>query len=119
VQGEFKYRASVMLAIPSAKVFAQGGYLEDSDDYGFYTTDGKIPLPQGIDAFIIAVSEQNEKLFYDVRHFTTSLSQTIDISLKETDRQTLLKSFEAFHLDSVSMEINKTKNFDGMKGVDD
>jgi hypothetical protein len=118
IQGAFKYRVAVMLAIPSAKVFAEGGVLKNSEDFGFYTTDGKIPLPQGIDAYIIALSEEHEKIYYAIQQFTTSTSQTINISLKESSRDTVLKTFETLKLASVKMEIEKTKNFEGMKAVD-
>ncbi len=118
IQGEFKYRAKVMLVIPSRKVVAQGGYLENSNDYGFYTTDGKIPLPQGDDAFIIAVSEQNEKLFYAQQHFITSAAQTIDMALHENTKEGILQSFSYFQLSGVDMTIEKAKNFDGVKGID-
>jgi hypothetical protein len=98
-----------MLAIPSAKVFAEGGLLKNSEDFGFYTTDGKIPLPQGIDAYIIALSEEHEKIYYSIQQFTTSTTQTINISLKEGSRETVLKTFETLTLASLKMEIEKKK----------
>jgi hypothetical protein len=118
VRGEYSSRLKIYLVIPAVKVFTEGGFLENKKDYGFDEADGKIPLPQNTDAFIIAVSEQNQKLYYAQQHFITNVSQTIDISLKEIDKQSILTSFESLGLNDANLTIEKTKNFDGVKGVD-
>jgi mono/diheme cytochrome c family protein len=119
VTGGFTERIKVYLAIPSFKVFTEGGFLQNRKDFGFDEDDGKTRLPQGADAFIIAVGEQNEKLYYTQRHFITDLSQTVDISLKESDKASILASFESLRLNRAEMTVQKTKNFEGIKGVDD
>jgi len=118
IQVEFRTRVSVFLVIPSANFFAEGGVLKNSDAFGFDENTGSIPLPQETDAFVFAVSEQNEKLFFAQKHFITSPSQTIDLNLNESDSVTILSSFKLLKFENINMTISKAKNFEGTKDID-
>lgn len=118
VKGQYTERVKIYLAIPSVKIFTEGGFLENNKDYGFDEANGTIPLPQNTKAYIIAVSEQHERLYYTQQPFETSLSQTIDITLQEASKTGMLASFDSIGLSQASLTVKKTIHFDAIKGID-
>ena len=111
-------RFEMFLVIPSLKILAEGGLLDDGKSYGFYGTDGMIYLPQGIDAYVFAIGEEKEKTFFGLERFTTSLHQTIDIKIYETSKEEILRKMKRLKLDELSFSIEKSKNFDNIKAID-
>ncbi len=118
VKGQYTERVKMYLAIPSVKIFTEGGFLENKKDYGFDEANGTIPLPQNTKAYIIAVSEQHERLYYTQQQFETSLSQTIDITLQEASKTGILASFDSIGLNQASLTVKKAIHFDAIKGID-
>jgi hypothetical protein len=89
---------SIFLVIPDVKVFVQGGKLENGKDYGFNTMDGKLTLPQGYQAYILLVGEQNGKTYFGKTVFKTSLKGHIKIGAKETAKEQIIKEVANFKL---------------------
>ncbi len=113
------FHINISLVIPSNKTFAEGGFLEGGKDIGFYNQNGEIPLPQQTVAYIIAMGEQNGILYFGKQSFVTSLRQTISLDIHEADRETMIQAVESLQLDSVNVKIEKAKNFDSIKMIDE
>ncbi|MDI9364345.1 MAG: cytochrome c [Flavobacterium sp.] len=118
LNGEGKDKAQVFLIIPSIKVFTEGGKLSDEKRFGFYVNDGKLPLPQGYNAFVFAISESQGQTYYGRTSFITSTMQDLKIQMKRSEKETILKEMDELKLDKFEMKINKTKNFDNLKSLD-
>lgn len=108
----------IFLVVPSLKILAEGGLLNDGKSYGFYGQDGMIYLPQNEDAFVFAVGEENEKTFFGLEHFTTSTNQNINIKIEETSKEKMLRKMDRLKLNDFKMKIEPTKNFKEIKTID-
>jgi len=111
-------RIELFLVIPAYKILAEGGLLNDGKSYGFYEQDGTVYLPQGIDAYVFAIGEENDKTYFGLNKFTTSLNQTINIKIDETSKEKIQRSMKKLRLDGVDFSIEKTKNYDSIKAID-
>jgi hypothetical protein len=112
-------RMNIFLVIPSYKVFNEGGLLQNRGDWGFYINNGKIYLPQKTKAFVFGIGEQEGKLYYGQTYFTTSISQHLHLKLNETNKDKMLNSFGRYKLDSLGVQVEKTKNFNGITKIDE
>jgi len=74
---------SVFLIIPSEKVMLQGGHLDDGKLYGFKETNGALPLPPGLEAYVIAIAESRDRkqLYFAKTRFITSERQELTLTL--------------------------------------
>lgn len=108
----------LFLIIPSLKIFTEGGLLNDDIHFGFYTKDGKMPLPQNIDAYIMAMGEENDKTFFALQPFTTSANQTIHLEIEETSKEKILRKLKRLNLNDVKFDVEKTKNYNDIKAID-
>lgn len=100
---------SVFLVIPSNKILTEGGYLKNSDLYGFYEEDGGTPLPQGVKAYIIAIGENknNPQLYYGATSFITSKSQAISLILDAVSEKDIQKQIAGLQLPDFLTRVNK------------
>jgi hypothetical protein len=114
----FDIHINVSLIIPATKTFAEGGNLEGGTEFGFYNQNGEIPLPQQTEAFIIAMGEGNGKIYFGKQSFVTSTKQVVNIAVGEMSREMMLQSIQSLQLDSMRVEVSKTKNFNSIKEID-
>lgn len=85
VTGPVSEETQVYLVIPDNRVFLPGGLLKDKNkEYVFFRKDGIIHLPQGKEAYIIAVDKSAGHFQYGITNFRTSLQQTLSIALAST-----------------------------------
>jgi len=81
ISGDYQEKIKTFLIIPSVKTYAEGGPAgSGSETFAYYLKTGKIPLPQNVDAYILALTETDSLLAYGLTKFTTTREQTIDIS---------------------------------------
>jgi mono/diheme cytochrome c family protein len=106
IKGEAAEQVHVYLVIPDKKVFIEGGLLKDKKAFGFYEKNGKIPLPQGFPAFILAHSEKSGKLYFGQTSFITSTKQNLLLDIKESSKDRILKAMEGLNLDGIKMQID-------------
>jgi mono/diheme cytochrome c family protein len=106
IKGEGTEQVHVYLLIPDKKVFIEGELLKDKNAFGFYDDNGKIPLPQGFTAFIIAHSEKSGKLYFGQTSILISLKQNLQLALKENTKEGILKAMESLKLDDMKMQID-------------
>lgn len=109
IKGEATEQVHVYLVIPDKKVFIEGGLLKDKKAFGFYEDNGKIPMPQGFPAFIIAHSEKSNKLYFGQISFLISLKQNLQLELKKNTKEGILKAMEGLNLDGVKIQIDTAK----------
>jgi len=118
VRAESGTHLKAFLIIPDRKIFQEGGYLTNGKQFGFYENTGKLPLPQNTDCFIMALGENNGKMFFGEKHFVSSVSQTIDVKVRETTQEKFAESIKTLHFENISGHVDTAKNFSGMKAVD-
>ena len=118
VESEQTQKFNVFLILPKYKVFNEGGLLENGEEYGFYTIDGKIYLPQKAKAFVIAIGEEGGKLFFGSTKFITSASEKIKIKVSESTKEKMHGFLKSINAKDIDLKVDKTKNFDGISEVD-
>jgi mono/diheme cytochrome c family protein len=111
-------KASIFLVIPDKKVFIEGGLLKDTSSYGFYSKEGKIPLPQGQTMYLFAVGESGDKIYFSQTSFIAGLSQSINLELKETNKTTMVNAIAQLKLTDIKVEVKEVKNYKGIKALD-
>ncbi|MGC4038828.1 MAG: cytochrome c [Chitinophagaceae bacterium] len=117
--GEFRERINIFIIIPSVKVYGEGGRSEtDNDKYAFFRPDGTIPLPQNTKAFILAITEQNQKIAFGLKEFTTGLQQEFAVELKESTKEKFEMALKDFDADRLHIKVDKTKNADSIIAKD-
>ena len=113
---EVDYKVS--LVIPNMKVFVDGGKLEDKTQYGFDETNGKIPLPQNMQCFVVAFAQYKDQFLFGIASFNASTKQTIVINTKIISKEEMLKAFSALDLANVKMDIRDSKNSTEIRETD-
>jgi mono/diheme cytochrome c family protein len=111
IQGQYKERLSIYLIIPSLKLMAPGGPLKNKPDtYGFYETDGTIPLPQHAQAYIITMGEYEDQIIFAKKEFSTQEKQEFDLQLTTITKEAFQQQIAAMQLSDVAFKISDTKN---------
>jgi hypothetical protein len=110
VQGQYHERFNIYLVIPQVKLFGEGGQLEDKKDvYGFYTQDGKLPLPQNATAYILAMGEYEDQIIFAKKEFTTSKDQQLTIELQTISKETYRQEIGALSFSGLGISVADTK----------
>jgi hypothetical protein len=109
----------VFIAVPQYKVFDRGGVLKDKDGaYGFYTTDGKIPLPIGTKVYVFVISEAEGKILFDYKVFLSKASQQIQLTPAFISKERLNSLVASFSLTDISFEAKDSKNANAIRETD-
>lgn len=105
VLGTWRQRINIYLIIPGMRVFVQGGQVpNESDTYAFTVDDGKIFLPQNVGAYVLALSEANEIMAFQLRQFITSTRQEINLTLEPSTKEAFDGALNQFR--SIGLNIN-------------
>lgn len=99
--------AKVFLIIPSYRVFAEGGLLKTSKEYGFDATDGSVNLPQNQICYVLAFAEDDENLLYGVSKFMSQRKQNIVLKLQKGTQSAFANLIKSLNLDQVSIKLKK------------
>ena len=111
VTGEYKDKVNIFLIIPSVKMYAEGGPADAGEDkYAFYLKNGKIPLPQNADAYILVVSESEQAPAFGLKKFTTGKHQEIEISLHAATKDEFAEAMKEFDAARLHIKVDDTKN---------
>jgi mono/diheme cytochrome c family protein len=117
--GSYNSEVSAFLVIPSAMAFQEGGPLEGKEnEYGFYTEDGKIALPQGVNAVIIAVSERDGKLLFGMSSFQIAEKQLIKLAPMPVTKEQMNASLRSLDLKGIDMHALDAINADSIRKTD-
>lgn len=105
MQGEYKESVTLYLIIPAAKVFVQGGLLKGKEnEYGFYESNGSIPLPQQAKAYIIAMGEQDGSAIFSKKEFITSQKQVIELPLTKITTEALQRELAKIEISDLKIK---------------
>ncbi|HVS98675.1 MAG TPA: cytochrome c [Puia sp.] len=77
VKGAYHEKTEVFLGIPSLKLLEKGTFAADKNEYYFYTPDGKIPLPQGVDAYVVVRTENDGQSMFGKAKWTIGPQQVV------------------------------------------
>lgn len=118
-KGEYRLDMSVFIAIPAYRVFAEGGPLKESGTvFGFYTKDGKIPLPTGTKVIVFAVSEVSGGIAFDWKEFVSQDKQHIILEPKLVSKKEFNRTVKKFKLDDVKIRSLDSKNAGQIRKAD-
>lgn len=117
--GDYKEKVETFLIIPSVKTYAQGGPADrNSEEFAFYYKNGKIPLPQNVEAYILAVTETENSIAYGLKKFTTSKQQEIQISLHASSKEEFMEAMKGFEAERLHIKVADTKNSNEIRKTD-
>lgn len=117
--GSYTENFNIYLIIPRDKIYVAGGLLNGkSDEYGFYRNAGQIPLPQGLQAYIMAIGESKGQLYYNLSPFTTSRDQELTVSMTTTTQQQLSIEIQKLSLRDMEVKIGESKNAEEIRKTD-
>lgn len=118
LQGVYEKQFQVFLAIPSSKVFAEGGYLENGKELGFKYADGTLPLPQNVEALVFVMGEEKGKFYFAKQWFTTKTNQTINLDVQALTKTNFEIEIHKIQLPDLNFAIDTSVNSSGLKEVD-
>lgn len=119
LQGSYKSKATVYLAIPSLNILGEAGpSAADPDWLAFFKNDGSIPLPQEAQAYIIGMAESAESAYFGIQRFTTSTSQQLELELKAGTKQEFEAAIKALPLKDLQITLSDTKNAGAIRHAD-
>ena len=108
--GTYKASLSVNLVVPVINTFLEGGKLSSNDgEYGFFTKDGKIPLPENAKAYIIVMGETDGQLLYAKKEFIVSKQQRIEIAAQPATIEEFNASIKAIGSTSINIKAVETQ----------
>jgi hypothetical protein len=119
VTGDYKERIKIYLVIPSTKTLGEGGPADrNKEEFAFFFKSGKIPLPQNVKAYIIAVTDTKDAPAFGIVEFTTTRSQEIEISLQKGSKEDFNKAIGTLQLDRLHIKVDDAKNADEVRKAD-
>lgn len=120
LSGKHSDKNEVFLVIPAFKIFMRGGLMDDSMNYAFKYTDGKIPLKENLDAYVFVIGESPDtaQLFFGATRFTTSLKQNLDIKMEAVTQAQLTTSMKAFNFTDMNFSVNRTYTKETIRSVE-
>lgn len=119
ITGSYQQQIHVYLMIPDRKIFVPGGLMRNSkDQYAFFTNDGKIKLPQGAQAYIMAMAEQNGKVLYGQTSATLTTKQHLEVAMTEISKDDFNKKMAELGTDGLSINVQDSKNADSIRATD-
>ena len=114
--GTYKASLSVNLMVPVINTFLEGGKLNGNEgDYGFYTKDGKIPLPENAKAYIIVMGEADGQLLYAKKEFIVSKQQRIEIEAQPATTEEFNASIKAIGSANINIKATETQTGKDLK----
>jgi hypothetical protein len=117
--GEWTDRANIFLIIPSYNVYGEGGPANrNPGEYAFFNKNGSLPLPQNEKAFILAVSEKDDKIGYALKEFRTGLKQQLEVEVKEAAKKEFDKAIALLGKRQMSVAVKPAINADSIRAAD-
>ena len=118
LQGTVEQHVDIYLIVPVIKLFTKAGRTNNPHEFAFYTKDGKLPLSQGVGAYILALSENETGVLFDLQEFTISRSQVIPLEVKPSTKEEVYRLFGTIRLKDVSVTVADAKNAADIRTID-
>ncbi|MBL7748281.1 MAG: c-type cytochrome, partial [Chitinophagaceae bacterium] len=117
--GEYRKKVQVYLIIPSVKVYEQGGPAErNPEEFAFLYKSGKIYLPQGVRAYILAVSESSSSVAFALKEFITSSKQDLVISLQASTKEAFNAALATLDAGNIKVSVRDARNAEDVRRSD-
>jgi mono/diheme cytochrome c family protein len=111
ITGAVSENTQLLMIIPDDKIYLSGGLLlGSSNEYGFFTKDGNIPLPQKKKTYILATGEADGIFLFGTAIFETSTEQRLTIALAPSDKAAFNTFTRQLEGNGFSMKVLDTKN---------
>jgi mono/diheme cytochrome c family protein len=119
VKGQYKAAINPVLVIPALKTFQRGGLLKDAtDDYGFYTEDGRIPLPQGEEGYILVMGDYSGQVVFGKLRWTIGLHQDLTIEPTLTTKEKMNEEISHLPFGKLKIHADDSKNAAAIRQTD-
>jgi hypothetical protein len=119
VVGDYKDKVETFFIIPSVKTYAEGGPADrNPQEFAFFYKNGKIPLPQNTDAYILSVTETENSIAYGLKKFTTRKYQEIEISLHASTKEEFIEEMKKFDMERLHIKVDDSKNSNEIRKTD-
>jgi len=116
---EYSGEVNVFFVMPGRKILCEGGLLADkTDEFGFLTEDGKIPLPQGEQGYVFATGEYKGQLIFGVKGFTTAPKQLLDLKIDTMTKEEMNAAIGRLDFDHLSVTAADSKNAAEIRATD-
>ena len=119
IRQEYSGEVNVFFVMPGRKILNEGGLLEDkTDEFGFLTQDGKIPLPQGEQAYVFATGEYKGQLIFGIKGFVTGPQQSLELELNAMTKEGMNNAISRLAFDRLSITAADSKNAAALRATD-
>lgn len=98
-------KLEIHVFLPAKKLLTVGVYHADDGLFHFEKYKGQIPMYLNDKAVVFAVTSIGEKLYYGISSFKVKQTQTIKLTIKETDEVTLDKAFRKMNIDGIDLDV--------------
>jgi cytochrome c2 len=116
---EYAAEVNVFLVLPGRKIFTEGGFLKNSKtEFGFFTEDGRIPLPQGEQAYVFVTGEYDGKPVFAVSSFITSQQQTINLKPAPLSKEQIIERISHLDLNQLAIRVADSRNAALIRAID-
>lgn len=102
---EAEHNLDIHIFLPAKKLLTVGVYNDSDGLFHFEKYKGQIPLYLDDKAVVFAVTSIGEKLYYGISSFNVKHTQTIRLSIKETDKESLDKAFRKMNIDGIDLDV--------------
>ena len=119
IVGAYTTEMNIYLVIPQQKMLLAGGPVAGkTDEYAFFSDDGKIPLPQNTPAYILAMGEHDKQIYFGSTHFITTLDQHPEIDVSVTTKTEMNIQIQKMGFSDLSFTAGNSKNADSIIKID-
>jgi len=119
IKGQFKQDINPVLVIPALRTFQRGGLLKDAtDSYGFYTEDGRIPLPQGEEGYILVMGDYKGQVVFGKLRWTIGLQQDLTIEPSTTTKEEMNAAIARLPFGKLKIHADDSKNAAAIRKTD-
>lgn len=101
---------NVYLILPDDMICTDGGFMKDSKEwYAFFTDDGKIPLPQNKQAYILAFCEEEGKISFALESFKTGTDNIINLKASLITRAEMTERLKMLDFKGFTAEVKENE----------
>jgi len=118
IAGNYKAAVTVNLVVPVINTFLGGGKLSGNDDYGFYTKDGRIPLPLNAKAYILVLGEASGQIVFAIKEFIVAEKQSFEMNPQPATVADFNAAVEAIGNANIQIKSVETKTGKDLKEND-
>jgi len=104
LQVQYEAQMNVYVFCPSRKMLSVSNKRE-GDNYSFDKVDGKVPLFINDRAILFAFGSYKDKMLYGISELFVQQEQIIEVTVKETTKEELLRVIGTKNLDGIDLQV--------------